>query len=1114
VSFDGFISYSHAADGRVAPAVQRGLQSLAKPWHRRRALWIFRDQTGLAVTPALWSSIKQALDSSEYFVLMASPDAAKSPWVNKEIEHWVATKSPDKILPVVTDGEWRWDPERGDFADDSTAVPAALRRVFTEEPLYLDLRWARDEGQLSLRHSRFRDGIAQLAAPMHGISKDDLEGEDVRQHRRARRLWSMAVAALALLTLVASLTGVLAVRNADRANASAAEAVRQQARASEQEDNAGRSAQEANRQLENARLQEVRAKEAVQETRRQEQRAQRQRELADRASADAARQQVNARRQQQAAQRAAQRAQEQQALAEQQGELARKSAAEGRRQKTIAEQQQRLAQAAKEEARRQKKAADKAAADARRQQANAHEQQRLAAEAAAEARKEKANAEQQRRIAIGRRLMIQAEALIKDEPQTALMLGTAAVSIQSDDRARRQLTGLVASTRYAGTLNDVRRLAYSTNDVIVVAGSNNRLTLRAVADRTGSSPLADIGVFKHWALSPDGRTLAAAADNDPAVLLMDVTRRPAPQVIGVLPVNRPVGNITFSQDGRSLFIGARDSDAGDAGDLWDVSQPGRPKPLATDFASSSAVTEAAFSPDGNTLVTRHEGHAPTVWDLSSRTTAKPVASLSHAVVNGNSVHAMAFLRNAPTLVASGTESTMLIDLSTPAAPAVSASMPEGGFARSVVVSKDGRLLLILDWSGAVTVRAVGRGAVPTKLDSIGGPQNMEQVALSPDGRTLTTPHFDGTATQWDVAGYGAPRSRGDLTGDDGQGQTAAFTADRRSMYTVGSSPQAVVWDVTGDAGAVRRGTATVHDRPIAAAAATPDGRFLAAGSQSGRVTVSDMTDPLRPKTVATIEEDVVWMGDGNDLAISPDGGTLAVADRTRSVVLWDVTKTPATRLGPLPRSSMPAAFSPVGRTVAVREPGDTQATVWALGGPTGPVERGSMNPPVRSPIRSMAFSPDGKTVVLGGFDSATMWDVSQAVPRQTGRLLNPGSVTSILFGADGQTVVTMNPERAVMWEVADTEPVPLANFRLLTTAPVPGRARVTATLSPDGRTLVAGWPRFVSPYPKGTATLWDFGGLAELRADPARQACAATGRGLTENEWAGWIPELRFQRTC
>src|SRR3954454_15645655 len=217
MSFNGFISYSHAADGRLAPAVQRGLHRLAKPWHRGRALWIFRDQTGLGGRAGLWSSIQTALDGSEYFVLLASPEAARSPWVNREIEHWVATKSADRILPVVTDGDWEWDPVRRDFAEDSTSIPAALRGVFAEEPLYLDLRWARDDRHLSLRHSRFRDAVAQLAAPMHGVSKDDLESEDVRQHRRARRLRSMAAAVLVLLTVVAALSGVLAKRNSDHA---------------------------------------------------------------------------------------------------------------------------------------------------------------------------------------------------------------------------------------------------------------------------------------------------------------------------------------------------------------------------------------------------------------------------------------------------------------------------------------------------------------------------------------------------------------------------------------------------------------------------------------------------------------------------------------------------------------------------------------------------------------------------------------------------------------------------------------------------------------------------------------------------------------------------------
>ncbi|MFL6223395.1 MAG: hypothetical protein ACJ75K_11350, partial [Actinomycetes bacterium] len=36
--YDTFVSYSHAADGQLAPAIQAGLQSLGKPWYRRRVL--------------------------------------------------------------------------------------------------------------------------------------------------------------------------------------------------------------------------------------------------------------------------------------------------------------------------------------------------------------------------------------------------------------------------------------------------------------------------------------------------------------------------------------------------------------------------------------------------------------------------------------------------------------------------------------------------------------------------------------------------------------------------------------------------------------------------------------------------------------------------------------------------------------------------------------------------------------------------------------------------------------------------------------------------------------------------------------------------------------------
>ena len=96
--YDGFISYSHAADGRLAPALQKALQKLAKPWFRRRSLEVFRDETGLSVDPHLWGAIVKALDDSEWFLLLTSPMAAQSEWVNREIEHWKANRPIDRNL--------------------------------------------------------------------------------------------------------------------------------------------------------------------------------------------------------------------------------------------------------------------------------------------------------------------------------------------------------------------------------------------------------------------------------------------------------------------------------------------------------------------------------------------------------------------------------------------------------------------------------------------------------------------------------------------------------------------------------------------------------------------------------------------------------------------------------------------------------------------------------------------------------------------------------------------------------------------------------------------------------------------------------------------------------
>ena len=220
--YDGFISYSHAADDLLAPRMQAGLQRFGKPWWKRRALRIFRDEASLSANPHLWSSITDALDKSGWFVLLLSPEAAGSEWVNQEVEYWLAHKDPDRIIPVLTDAEFGW--ADGDVIGD--AAPPALQGAFSDEPRWVDLRFARTEEQLDLQNPAFSAAVADIASAIRGVPKDELASEEVRQHRRTvRTAWAAGIVVL-LLGVAALIAATVAVGQSNEAQAQRDEAER------------------------------------------------------------------------------------------------------------------------------------------------------------------------------------------------------------------------------------------------------------------------------------------------------------------------------------------------------------------------------------------------------------------------------------------------------------------------------------------------------------------------------------------------------------------------------------------------------------------------------------------------------------------------------------------------------------------------------------------------------------------------------------------------------------------------------------------------------------------------------------------------------------------------
>jgi len=1087
MAFNGFISYSHAADGQLAPALQRGLHRLAKPWHRRQALWIFRDQTGLSVTPKLWTSIQKALDDSDYFILMSSPGAASSPWVNREVEHWIAHKSADRILPVLTAGTWTWDAERRDFTADSTAVPDSLRGVFTEEPRHLDLRWARDDHHLTLRHARFRDAVAQLAAPMHGVSKDRLESEDLRHHRRAVRVRWLGLATLMFLATVALGSGILAAHNSDRADLAREEGRQQQHVAQVQRQNAERASQEAQRQQASAKQQ---------------------RTIAGIAAEEAHRQQANARAQRANAERAAAQTKRQEELSRQQQQLARHAAAEARSQQELANRYRASANQAQTKAKAQKRLADLAAADAKRQADIAEGQRRVAA-AATE------RAQRQQRIAAGQHLLNQAKAAFDGNPAMALRLGLAATAVQPGDATERPLAGMVASTRYRAALPDAWEIATSRDGLLVTHDGNGHLSVWRATDP--SKPVA-LGVLdlgsresRGISISADGRRVAVGLTD--TVVICDLADNTHPRELGRIPKTAASWPTpTLSPDGRMLAIDNRDATVG----LWDVGDPGNPRLFSTLAAPGvSGDSRFAFSPDGRSIAVSNTDVV--IWDLQNpvRPVAHPPLPLDEQ--SRGHITALAFSPRDKLLAIGALAQMTLWAVGDPDQPVKGQSRPYDKKTRSgIAFSADGHLLaggVNADSDVALWLVKEPRELVLVDTVSIHG--RLTSLILSADGRTLTTTDGTNTAMLWSVRADKAPRPFGRTTLGHGMGLPAVtYTDDGKALITLESSAEATTWDLKDPAKPARANSLRVQDKSLAASRFSPDGRLLATAAEDGVITLTDFSEPTHPKTLARFplpeegHSGSYWTG---GFAFSPDSTTLAACSN-QYLFLWDLhrrtdpTRTAAVYSG----CEMQIAFSNDGRTLAATE-NFKPTSLWNVTNRAKPIKLSHL--PGDPGMGDARFSPDGRTLVTSNTDSTAIWDVTDpAIPIRTAIL--PAGTDLFTISADGRTLATASQYGSLIttWSLADpTAPMRFGGWTVERSAEADSLVLDQLLWSPDGRTLTQ-----VGLDNRSAVTFqsWDQSKSQEVWTNPVGQACATVGRGLTAAEWARYVPVLAYRDSC
>ncbi len=210
-----FLSYSHS-DANWAGWLHRALETYRVPKRLVGAATaagpapeqfkpIFRDREDLAADPDLKERVRQVLGCSAFLIVVCSPAAARSAWVESEIVQFKRLHGGGaRVFPVIVAGE----PHASDMPgrEVEECFPNALRFHLNDdgtvsdipaEPVAADLRPDRD-GR--------RGALLKLLAGMLGADLDELIRRDAQ--RRQRSLLAVTAVSVAATVVMGALTAV------------------------------------------------------------------------------------------------------------------------------------------------------------------------------------------------------------------------------------------------------------------------------------------------------------------------------------------------------------------------------------------------------------------------------------------------------------------------------------------------------------------------------------------------------------------------------------------------------------------------------------------------------------------------------------------------------------------------------------------------------------------------------------------------------------------------------------------------------------------------------------------------------------------------------------------
>jgi len=321
---------------------------------------------------------------------------------------------------------------------------------------------------------------------------------------------------------------------------------------------------------------------------------------------------------------------------------------------------------------------------------------------------------------------------------------------------------------------------------------------------------------------------------------------------------------------------------------------------------------------------------------------------------------------------------------------------------SAVFSPDGKTLAVISYAtyNLVTVDAA-TGAVSQRIKVVG--KYADAIAITPDDQTAYTASFtDDTVTPYDLAQgtAGTPINVG------AEPRAIAITPDGRTMYVLSRasarSSQSEVTPITIATG--KAGPPILVGKDSVQMAISPDGKtILVANSEQG--TVSDGSVTLidtatntagKPLAIGHVSAaGAVFSPDGQTAyVVNSDAGTLVPIDLATQTagkpIRVSVLKYPS---GPS-ADPLAVAITPDGKTAYVLTPSlDPQhsSVVTPVDTATGTAGKPI---PVPGMAESIAVSPDGQTVYVGGYRPGKLTPISTST-NQAGPVVQAGKGAQI-----------------------------------------------------------------------------------------------------------------------